>query len=498
MRLTQLLSGLVDVSEQVLQELDAAEISALALDSRKVAKGSLFIALAGSKQHGLVHAEEVIQNGAGAILFQPSEEGLKLASSITRLPVVPVENLSKVLSRLAARFYGKPSESLNVIGITGTNGKTSCSQFLGQLLDDCGIIGTLGWGDWGELKQTVNTTPDALTVQQVLAEFVKEKKQAVAIEVSSHGLDQGRVNGVRFKGAVYTNISRDHLDYHCTMEAYLLAKLKLLTMPGLEFVVVNLDDAMSGEIMAAVPSSVVIWTVSAKGKGNSLERSVIAENVKHGLEGIEFKVTWGGESLQITAPVYGDFNSENLLCVLAVMLALGNKLTDVAVRFSRLKPVTGRMERCSRALNAPNVFIDYAHTPDALQRVLASLRSHCQQNLWVVFGCGGNRDKGKRPIMGEVAERWSDKVVITDDNPRFENNVQIAKEILAGCHKNKTVLIQDRKTAIQQVIAEAEQDDFVLIAGKGHENYQEIDGVQYPFNDKQIAEEALKIRYAMR
>ena len=494
MRLAQLLNGLVDVSEQLIQELGATEIGTLALDSRKVEKDGLFIALAGSKQHGLVHVEEVIQKGAGAILFQPSDEGLKLASSITRFPVVPVENLSNVLGQLAARFYGKPSESLNVIGITGTNGKTSCSQFLGQLLDDCGIIGTLGWGDWGLLKQTVNTTPDALTVQQILAEFVKENKQAVAMEVSSHGLDQGRVSGVRFKGAVYTNISRDHLDYHCTMEAYLLAKLKLLDMPGLEFVVINLDDAMSSEIIAAVPPSVAIWTVSAKGKSHNFGRSVIAENVKHNLDGIEFKLTWGSESLQITAPVYGDFNSENLLCVLAVMLALGNKLTDVVARISSLKPVAGRMERCSRSLNTPSVFVDYAHTPDALQRVLASLRNHCQQKLWVVFGCGGNRDKGKRPIMGEVAERWSDKVVITDDNPRFESNVQIAQEILAGCHGNKAILIQDRKTAIQKVIAEAERDDFVVIAGKGHENYQEIDGVQYPFNDKQIAEDALKIR----
>jgi UDP-N-acetylmuramoyl-L-alanyl-D-glutamate--2,6-diaminopimelate ligase len=495
MRLTDLLNELVVVSERDTQLIAGLNINGLALDSRAVKAGDLFIAMAGAKEHGLAYVDKVIEKGAAVILFDPSGIGSQLARTVTEIPVIPVENLGLVLGKLAARFYGNPSQNLEVIGITGTNGKTSCSQFLGQVLDDCGIIGTLGWGNWGHLNKTINTTPDALSVQQILAEFVKEKKRTVAIEVSSHGLDQGRVNGVHFKGAVFTNISRDHLDYHGTMEEYLAAKLKLLQAPGLKFVVVNLDDASCDEIIANVPESVTIWGVSVKGKGMASGESVLANGIQHTFEGIEFDVVWKGNAQRIKAPLYGDFNAENLLCVLAVMLAMGHTLTEAANKVKSIKPITGRMERCGTKASELNVFVDYAHTPDALYRVLASLRKHCDKALWVVFGCGGNRDMGKRPQMGGIAEQWADRVVITDDNPRFEDNVQITNEILAGCRSDKAILIQDRALAIQYAIANADEHDCIVIAGKGHETYQEINGIQTPFNDKQIAEEALAKRF---
>jgi UDP-N-acetylmuramoyl-L-alanyl-D-glutamate--2,6-diaminopimelate ligase len=263
-------------------------------------------------------------------------------------------------------------------------------------------------------------------------------------------------------------------------------------------VVVNLDDASCGQIIAAVPGSVVVWGVSAKGNSVNSVESVFAEGIQHTLAGIEFDVSWGGNVQRIQAPLYGDFNAENLLCVLAVMLAMGQSLAEAANKVKSIKPITGRMERCGTNANELNVFIDYAHTPDALYRVLASLRKHSHQALWVVFGCGGNRDAGKRPQMGSIAEQWADRVIVTDDNPRFENGLDIANEILAGCSSDRVVLIQDRKQAIEHVIASAEENDCIVIAGKGHESYQEINGVQYPFNDKKIAEEALHKRFGMQ
>jgi len=283
--LKELLSGLASVPEQ-----DSMPVKGLTLDSRELACGDAFVALAGSKQHGLAHGEQAVSNGACAVIFDPSGNGKQLADAMRRsaaVPMIAVENLGSKLGELAARFYGDPSRAMAVIGITGTNGKTSCSQFLSQMLDDCGIIGTLGWGEWGKLNKTLNTTPDALAIQKILAELLKDKKRVVAMEVSSHGLEQGRVNGVAFKGAVFTNISRDHLDYHGTMDAYVQAKLALLKQPGLAFTVVNLDDDYSGQIIAAVPESVQLWTFSAKGQASDSGESVQAENIVHKMAGIE-------------------------------------------------------------------------------------------------------------------------------------------------------------------------------------------------------------------
>jgi UDP-N-acetylmuramoyl-L-alanyl-D-glutamate--2,6-diaminopimelate ligase len=500
MTLKELLKGFVSLSKSNLGETEDKLITGLALDSRVVIAGNVFIALAGSRQHGLVHVAQAIERGACAVVFEPTGDGNQLAEQIKNAPMIAVDELTLKLGDIAARFYEDPSGFMTVIGITGTNGKTSCSQFLSQMLDDCGIIGTLGWGEWGKLGKTLNTTPDALETQRILSELLKDKKKIVAMEVSSHGLEQGRVNGVTFKGAVYTNISRDHLDYHGTMEAYLQAKLALLSKPGLAFAVVNLDDFYSERIIAAVPESVVVWGISVQRKTIASCECISAENIRHQVDGIEFDVHWRGDSQRVKVPIYGDFNTENVLTVLAVMLALGVSMPEALKKLRLIKPVTGRMERFGGD-GQPLIFVDYAHTPDALDKVLSSLRKHCQQALWVVFGCGGNRDKGKRPQMGRIAERWADQVIITDDNPRFENGLDIVNDILAGCRDSidrksttKVEVIQNREQAIQHAIARAAEMDCIVVAGKGHEGYQEINGVKIAFSDSQVVIDALQMR----
>ncbi len=488
MRLKDLLEDLVSFTNTDLDRV----ITGLTLDSRAVVTGNVFIALAGSKQHGLSHAQQAQTQGACAIIFDPAGGGRELAEDFQgNVPMIAVDNLGWVLGNIAARFYGAPSSLMTVIGITGTNGKTSCSQFLGQVLDDCGIIGTLGWGEWGKLHKTVNTTPDALAIQSMFAMLLKSGKKAVAMEVSSHGLEQGRVNGVRFKGAVFTNISRDHLDYHGTMQSYLDAKLALLTTPDLAFVVVNLDDAYSEQILAAIPATVQVWGITKASHSLSTDEHVVAENIVNKLDGIEFTVRWRDVAHTVTIPLYGDFNVENVLCVLAVMLALGMPLTVATKKLAQLQAVAGRMQRFGGG-EQPLIFVDYAHTPDALDKVLASVKKHCSQDLWVVFGCGGNRDKGKRPEMGACAEHWANHVIVTDDNPRFENSLDITEAILAGCkERHKIEVIQNREQAIQSAISRAGAGDCIVVAGKGHEDYQEINGERVPFSDSDCVLNAL-------
>ena len=371
MKLEQLLEGLVKISENDLRRIQGVEIGGLAIDSRRANKGDLFMALAGSKQHGLSYAQAAIGNGVSAVLFDPAGAGNRLAQTIAGIPLIPIENLGNALGNLAARFYGEPTRHLNVMGITGTNGKTSCSQFLGQMLDDCGIIGTLGWGKWEQLNDTVNTTPDALTLQTIMAEFVNSTTKNVAMEVSSIGLDQGRVNGVQFTGAVFTNFTRDHLDYHETMSAYLDAKLQLMRMPGLKFAVINLDDDSWETIASTVPRSTTLWGVSANGNHWNLGENLVANHLEHTDQGIQFAVQWRGVTQRFKVPLYGDFNVENVLCVLSVMLAMGHRFDESATKMQSIQPIKGRMERCGTTVADMSVFVDYApHTGCAVSSIV--------------------------------------------------------------------------------------------------------------------------------
>ena len=466
-------------------------VTGLALSSAQVRDGYVFIALAGAKQHGLHYIDQAMAGGACAVLYDAAALPCLPSSAI---PLIAIANLSQQLGALAARFYDNPSQALTVIGITGTNGKTSCSQFLAQTLQACGVIGTLGWGRHEALLPTLNTTPDALALQTMLASLQKQGMTRVAMEVSSHGLHQGRVNGVQFTGAVVTNISRDHLDYHLTMNAYVQAKTLLLKMPQLGFAVINLDDSYSEQLLNALPAKVALWGVSRHARHAPRGETLIASNSSHDEAGLAFTVHWRGAWQRLHCPLYGDFNIDNVLTVLAVLLALGMNLTQATDKLSHLKPVQGRMERFG-GQGKPLVFVDYAHTPDALEKVLTSVRPHCKGQLWLVFGCGGNRDTGKRPLMGAVAQRLADRVIITDDNPRDENSAAIMQAIMQGCVQAEPLeLIADRAHAINAAVRRAHPLDCIIIAGKGHENYQESAGMQTPFSDKEQVLAALALR----
>jgi len=489
MILAELLGGLV-VGHLLTKNV--TDIKGIALDSRKVEKGFAFIAVTGAIEHGLVYASKAIEQGACVIIYDPkgSED---FAVEPLDCDAFAVEDLSLKLGCIADRFYNSPSKSIEVIGVTGTNGKTSCSQFLAQLIPECGVIGTLGWGEQGALNETVNTTPDALDVQQILAGFLVLKKKAVVMEVSSHGMQQGRVNAVNFKGVVFTNLTRDHLDYHGTMAAYLTAKLALFKRPELQFAVVNTDDEHALRFLEVTHQQVKRWAFSAKGCQCESAENVIAEEVEYSLDGIQFFVCWRSQKVWVQTKIVGDFNLENILAAITVLLAQGYPLEFAASKVKGLLPVEGRMERFGGDAR-PVVFIDYAHTADALEKVLQGLRKYCSQRLWLVFGCGGNRDKGKRAQMGAVAEKFSDKVIITDDNPRLEDPKQIIRDILMGFNENNYEVIQNREQAIQSVIDRAGKQDCIVVAGKGHENYQDIQGLKYTFSDRDVVQQALSER----
>lgn len=481
---------LTDQTEKPIIDLD---VKGLTLDSRKVALGYAFIAIPGAKQHGIYFAEQAINNGAAVILYEPSK--LISNTKITDPIYIAIDGLSDKLGLIAARFYDFPSKKLSVIGITGTNGKTTCSQLLAQLLPDCGVIGTLGWGEINHLNITENTTPDVITIQKILRYFVDQHKQTVTMEVSSHGLEQGRTDAIELKGVIFTNITRDHLDYHGSMEAYVQAKLKLLAVPGIDFVVVNKDTPYADEIISTSPKSAAIICFSRQNNSQRNPRVLTASNVCYTLKGIDCLLHWQGSSYPLHTPMVGGFNLENILAVISALLASGDNLSDIVeIVSNKIVSISGRMERLTDSHHSLQIFIDYAHTPDALERVLKSLKPHCGNKLSVVFGCGGDRDKGKRSLMGSIAAQWADEVVLTDDNPRYEQPEIIINEILEGCPKDKVTVINDRKSAICQTISAANDNDIVLIAGKGHENYQEIKGIKHPFNDKEIAIGALKAK----
>ena len=487
--LSVLLSGWVDIPRV------SPEVRGLCLDSRKVRPGDLFFALAGSQYHGMEHADSAAARGACAILYDPVGGGLELAAREWGIPCISLPELSQKMGYVADRFYAGPSSQMSVIGVTGTNGKTSCSHFLATALEADGnaaVIGTLGWGTPGKLNPTAHTTPDAIEVHSLLAKLLAGSYKNVAMEASSHGLEQGRLNGVHFEGCLFTNLSRDHLDYHLTMESYLEAKLRLVTWPGLKFIAFNLEDECARVIMerASGAARKIGFALTEKHLAPPGVEIVQASAIEQSHDGISFDICFDGQKARLTAPLFGGFNVENLLGVVAVLLAKGLKLREVTQRLKKISAVPGRMERIPAAQGAIAV-VDYAHTPDALAKALASLRQHCRGSLWVVFGCGGDRDRGKRPQMGIIAEQLADHVILTDDNPRFEDGDTIIKEIIAGCSRQDIVIIRDRRLAIAHASKRLEPGDVLLVAGKGHEDTQEVKGVRHPFNDREVVVQLL-------
>lgn len=479
MRLSQLLPVSFDAG------LDC-DVSGLALDSRQVRPGDVFIALGGSRVAGQDFVHEAVAAGAVAVVTDRP-----LVDSVA-VPVVVVDQLAGQLGDIASRFYHHPSRELRITGITGTNGKTSCSLFLAQALDSrpggCGVIGTLGMGRYGALTTTTHTTPDAISIQRQLRTFRQAGIDDVVMEVSSHALEQGRVNGIDFDAAIFTNLSHDHLDYHGDMAAYGQAKKRLFEAPSLRYAVINAGDTYGASLLAALPSRV--QTVSyqllndqqAVAPGADV-RGRIQQMGSHGMT-LCIESPWGQGCLSST--LLGRFNAENLLAVLATLVQLGVSFDEALQRIAATKAVPGRMEHFGGADGQPLVVVDYAHSPDALQQVLRTLREHCQRDLLCVFGCGGDRDRGKRPLMGQIAERWADRVIITDDNPRSESSTGIIADILAGLAQAEHVeVIADRAQAIVWAIGQAREGDVVLIAGKGHEDYQIIGEQRQPFSDRE-------------
>lgn len=477
-------------------------ILGLSLDSRRVAPGTLFLACQGAAAHGLDFAEAAQRAGAAAILAEPTPrwDGAALAALAARLrlPAIPVPELAGRAGALAARFFGDPSQALEVIGITGTNGKTSVSHFLAQVLAaemPCGVIGTLGVGLPGALQPTSHTTPDPVTLQQQLATLRGAGARAVTMEVSSHALDQRRTAGVAFRHAVLTNLTRDHLDYHGDMVAYGAAKRRLFTTPDLRWAILNRDDPFSESVRVALAPSVArasygLGPAPAPGCDDALW--VGARSVEPRSRGMRIQVTSSVGEGAVEVGLLGRFNAANLLAVLAVLLARGQPLGDALRALARARGVPGRLE-CFGGEGAPLVVVDYAHTPDALEQVLRSLREHAGRRVLTVFGCGGERDRGKRPLMGAVAERLSDLVILTDDNPRHEDGAEIIAEIRAGLADPGAVRVErQRALAIRLAIALADRRDIVLVAGKGHETTQDMGDLKVHFSDRAQVMQALR------
>ncbi|MFC5694002.1 UDP-N-acetylmuramoyl-L-alanyl-D-glutamate--2,6-diaminopimelate ligase [Pseudomonas sp. GCM10022186] len=469
------------------QAQGATLIRELTLDSRKVRPGDLFLAVPGAQQDGRAHIADAVARGAVAVAYEAAGAEVAVAAGAE---LIAIKGLAGQLSAIAGRFYGEPSRALNLVGVTGTNGKTSVSQLLAQALDllgeRCGIVGTLGTGFYGELESGRHTTPDPLAVQATLANLKQAGARAVAMEVSSHGLEQGRVAALAFDVAVFTNLSRDHLDYHGSMESYAQAKARLFRWPDLRARVINLDDEF-GRQLAAEPAESRLLSYSLEDAGAFLYCRE-AQFDDHGVRAQ--LVTPQGEGL-LRSPLLGRFNLSNLLAVVGALLAMDYPLDEVLHVLPSLQGPVGRMQRLGGG-EKPLVVVDYAHTPDALEKVLQALRPHVRGRLLCLFGCGGDRDRGKRPLMAEVAERLADHVLVTDDNPRSEEPGQIFDDIRPGFADAAGVeFVAGRGQAIARLIGSAGIDDVVLLAGKGHEDYQEISGVRHPFSDLDEAANAL-------
>ena len=492
------MTRMLHTSTEALAWLRERATGTLQIDSRRIAPGDAFIAWPGAAIDARAHLADARTRGASACLVEAvGAEAFDVAGADVAL----LANLKAATGELAAAWFGAPSEALQVVAFTGTNGKTSSAFWLAQALSNyehsalspCALVGTLGIGFPNALQETGLTTPDPVRLQGGLRVLVDAGAKSCAIEASSIGLAEHRLAGLRIAVAVFTNFTQDHLDYHGSMEAYLAAKRALFAWPGLRAAVLNIDDAAGADLQVQAKAvGLDLWTVSQTGPAR-----LRAQHIELGPLGLQCVVSEGGQQLPLQTTLIGQYNISNLLGVIGAMRALGVPL-DAAVRAcERLGPVPGRMERLLSP-GQPLVAVDYAHTPDALEKALQALRPLAAQRggqLWCVFGCGGDRDAGKRPLMGAAAQHHADRVVVTSDNPRSEDPAAILHQILLGTIAGATVHAEpDRAAAIAQVLAQAAPADVVLIAGKGHEAWQEIAGVKRPFSDLEHARAALQLR----
>ena len=471
----------------------SVSVTDLTLDSRAARSGGLFLALRGGRSHGLEFAAEAAARGVSAILWEPGEN---VAPPTLAAPVfsAAVPGLRKLVGRIADRFFSWPSSHLSVVGITGTNGKTTCAYLVAQCLErlgnDAAYAGTLGWGRIAALERPTHTTPDAITVHRELAQLRSMGVRSVAMEVSSHALDQERIAGVRLHSAAFTNLSRDHLDYHASMQAYGASKLRLFAIEGLQHVIINIGDEFGrnfAQSYAGRAPLTAVW-IGAGEFAWLVERSVYARGVTVDLQGISLQIEGSFGALDLHTRLLGRFNAENTVVVLACLTSLGIPLQDAANALSQCCAAPGRMEVVETgARGKPLAVIDYAHTPDALAKALSALREHCSGALWCVFGCGGDRDPGKRQMMGAIADELADEIIVTDDNPRSEDPQAITRAIAAGIKQRAARVIHDRAEAIGAALREAAPSDVVLIAGKGHEDYQIYGETRRSFSDRSEA-----------
>ena len=522
--LSTLLSGFIPISA----EWDIP-VYGIAQNSHAVQAGDVFFACRGHETDGRRYIDEAISKGAIAIVanthpnegltkgcrYYPVDNNAKNNSAQTsvnnqtdianqnnfdtnakKIPLIAIDDLQGKLGILASRFYNHPSQKMSVIGITGTNGKTSTSQFIAGSLQSlgkpCGVIGTLGYGLFNQLSPGNLTTPDAVALQTWFDTFLHQQAQAVAMEVSSHALALKRVSGIQFSIAVFTNLTRDHLDFHGDMQQYGDAKRKLFEMPGMKQAVINADDEFGKKLLLNLHRriSVVAYSID-----NDVEKRVglpadiplvYATDIECHPNGINAMIHSPSGHGKLQSPLMGRFNLSNLLAALSVLSMMGVEFNQALTVLNQQQGVSGRLQviKCSNGVIA---VIDYAHTPDALQHALLALREHCRAHLWCVFGCGGDRDRGKRPLMAKIAERYSDEVVITSDNPRHEDPMAIISEIIEGLSSpDKAKVEVDRRLAIEYALRSAKAGDVVLIAGKGHETYQQIGDERLPFNDVEI------------
>lgn len=463
------------------------DITGITHDSRKVKSGDLFLAYPGHQVDGRQYIQQAIDKGACAILYEAEHNTELFLEQVnpSAAVLVPFIGLEKHLATLAARFYGQPAQYLQFTGVTGTNGKTTIAYQLAQaytLLSESSVyIGTLGQGKTNQLQTLHNTTPDGLILQGLLHDYVTQGVRQVCMEVSSHALAQQRVAEIPFQQAIFTNLTHDHLDYHQTMEAYAEAKAKLFATPSLRYAIINQDDPYAKLMLQRLPSSCEAYTY-----GIDKSAMIQAYDWNVSLQGtrIHMHTPWGDQLLQIRA--LGYFNIYNALAIFTSLAVAGYEISQIITIMAELKPAPGRMEVVSQS---PTVIVDYAHTPDALENVLRTLRPLKQGKLMVVFGCGGDRDRLKRPIMGKIAVDYADQVIVTSDNPRHEDPQQIIQDILHGIGAeqiSKVHTIIEREPAIRYALANAEPADIILIAGKGHESYQQIGDEIIPFSDQAI------------